>query len=273
MLSGNKGIVFSLDAAIAVSVVIIVLINSSYYFSTSSKESLSQLQLVKIGNDVVTALDNSGALNNYSLYNLYTESSSLYINNSELGIYRYLPRNYEMSINIQNLRVDPLSSFTVNHSQCTFDCIFNISGIYVSILSPFIDRPGNYTIRLRMNVYNYTKKFNLNIDGKTLIMENLNATSSGGLSGTFLFYDYYYFNDTVNLSIGYHNMTFYTPEDPAGLTLDGYTILGENAHSKSTAGTSPVDRFIGSGERFFTIKNTTSWVNEPALVRYSIWLR
>ena len=126
-----------------------------------------------------------------------------------------------------------------------------------------------------MNVWNYTEKFNLDMEGKTLILENLNSTSNESLTGKFFYYDYYYFNDTVNLSIGYHNMTFYTPPgpNPAGILLDSFTILGENAYRKTTPGGSPVDRFVGSGERFFTIKNSTSRVNEMSIVRYSIWLK
>ena len=54
--SDKHGVVFSLDAAIAVTVLIIVLINSAYYLSTSSRESLSQLQPVRLGSDILRFL-------------------------------------------------------------------------------------------------------------------------------------------------------------------------------------------------------------------------
>src|SRR3989344_5482781 len=92
----RKGIIFALDASLAVSVVIIILINSSYYFSTSSKESLSQLQPVRIGSDIIAILDFQGNFD-YALdplQNLETNGDT--IPQSALNVSSYLPKNYAM---------------------------------------------------------------------------------------------------------------------------------------------------------------------------------
>jgi len=55
----KKGMVFALDAAIAATILILIVINSFYYFSTSSRESFSQIQLLKIGADIITVFESS----------------------------------------------------------------------------------------------------------------------------------------------------------------------------------------------------------------------
>ena len=99
--SDKHGVVFSLDAAIAVTVLIIVLINSAYYLSTSSRESLSQLQPVRLGSDILAILEYTGDLNTV----ITTDAvGSSFIDESILNLGRYLPGNYEMQIAINDLQ-------------------------------------------------------------------------------------------------------------------------------------------------------------------------
>ncbi len=59
---GNKGIIFMLDAVIAVTVVLI-LITASYYYVIKSEEDITpNLQIVRTGSDIVTSLDNQDLL-------------------------------------------------------------------------------------------------------------------------------------------------------------------------------------------------------------------
>src|SRR3989344_7210388 len=98
----RKGIIFALDAALAVSVVIIILINSSYYFSTSSKESLSQLQPVRIGSDIMALLDFSGDINSAILQD--SEADGDLIPQANLNVSAYLPKNYAMKYAITDMK-------------------------------------------------------------------------------------------------------------------------------------------------------------------------
>src|SRR3989344_1911872 len=97
----RKGIIFALDAALAVSVVIIILINSSYYFSTSSKESLSQLQPVRIGSDIIAVLDYQGNFD-YAFANDLESHEDIPV--SSLNVSDYLPKNYAMRFTISDMK-------------------------------------------------------------------------------------------------------------------------------------------------------------------------
>ena len=102
MAMKKKGIIFSLDATIAVTVIIILLINSAYYFSTSSKESLSQLQPVRIGSDIIALFDYTDVIDQV-VYNDTIEITPSFLSNDDLNLPRYLPANYVMEISISDL--------------------------------------------------------------------------------------------------------------------------------------------------------------------------
>src|SRR3989344_6563637 len=104
----RKGIIFALDAALAVSVVIIILINSSYYFSTSSKESLSQLQPVRIGSDIMAILDFQCNFD-YTINN-DLESHGDIIPVDNLNVSAYLPKNYAMRYAITDMKETPVTT-------------------------------------------------------------------------------------------------------------------------------------------------------------------
>lgn len=58
---GNKGFVLTLDAALAVIVVTMLLFVAVFYVG-KAEDKLSNLQIVRTGSDILTVLDNNGAL-------------------------------------------------------------------------------------------------------------------------------------------------------------------------------------------------------------------
>lgn len=90
LYSGNKkGVVLSLDAAIAVVIVSIIVIIATTYITKSNNDYTSRMQLVKIGSDIITVLDYDGALNA-----LNSDVISSKMNN-------ILPIGYNMKIRIE----------------------------------------------------------------------------------------------------------------------------------------------------------------------------
>ncbi len=64
---GNRGIIFSLDIALATTVVMILLVASTYQVAKSDEKALTKLQLSRIGNDVTAYLDHQGVLDTLDL--------------------------------------------------------------------------------------------------------------------------------------------------------------------------------------------------------------
>lgn len=85
----NKGVIFTLDMFLALLVVITIFVASSYYFSRSDN-ALYNLQLTKIGNDVITLLDYNGVLNVPNQEIIQDKFNEL------------LPSNYEMLISFES---------------------------------------------------------------------------------------------------------------------------------------------------------------------------
>ncbi|MBI2673406.1 hypothetical protein HYX19_04040 [Candidatus Woesearchaeota archaeon] len=79
----------SLDAAIAVVIVSIIVIIATTYITKSNNDYTSRMQLVKLGNDMVAVLDYGGALNT-----LNSDVISSKMNN-------ILPIGYNMKIRIE----------------------------------------------------------------------------------------------------------------------------------------------------------------------------
>lgn len=97
-MKSKKGIIFALDGAIAISVVLIMLINTTYYFTTTSQESLSQSQVIKRGYDVVAMYDEAGRLDrafrNVDYLDNYISEEGV----DGLLVSDYLPEGYNMTI-------------------------------------------------------------------------------------------------------------------------------------------------------------------------------
>jgi len=98
---GNKGFIFTLDAAIAVFLVMIIFLAANYY-ATKGTEPLSRLQMVRTGYDLIAVLDNSGVL---------VSLDSALIENSLIEI---LPVNYEMRLEITGTYPDQIVIETSN---------------------------------------------------------------------------------------------------------------------------------------------------------------
>ena len=83
---GNKAFIFSLDIIIAIIVVMSLLMVSTFYVTKAGGESVSKLETIRIGSDVLALLDYNGTLN------------SLSVGNIEVELNRILPINYHMRI-------------------------------------------------------------------------------------------------------------------------------------------------------------------------------
>src|SRR3989344_2985366 len=100
----KKGIIFALDSAIAIIIVIIFLITASFY--VNKEKSLPKLQINRIGSDILAMLDNNNIL------------STLNQNTIEQQLSLLLPQSYEMKIrltgefsNLQTNKTIPANKF------------------------------------------------------------------------------------------------------------------------------------------------------------------
>ena len=63
---GNKGFIFSLDATMAVFMLVFVLLATGFMLEQSSTDSLSQLQSTRVGKDALAVLDKEGDLQSFN---------------------------------------------------------------------------------------------------------------------------------------------------------------------------------------------------------------
>jgi len=124
--SGNKAFIFSIDVMIAVSVVAIIMIISAFYLVKAGDESISKLQTIRIGSDILALMDNDGTLDTLSVEETGTELNSL------------LPINYHMRIRI---RCNGQESVTVETTGAIPNDRFIGSGKRV-----FVSETGNYCL-------------------------------------------------------------------------------------------------------------------------------
>ncbi len=298
----RKGIIFALDAALAVTVVIIILINSSYYFSTSSKESLSQLQPVRIGSDIIALLDFGGSFE-YAFDDLNNvESNGDEIPPDHLNVSTYLPKNYAMKYAVTDMKktltsTDPLGfcpptgsntwcvlggGTTCNAAGCTLPSggTLNIMPVVqtgksgsLGIPAVNIINPGEHFISIGTDKTNATLSLNLEVNG--IISSNLVALDPD--TGI-------YFWGSTTLPI------FELRDDPKNLIkitnpltqspvlIKWVRVVGDEsymrgAYSDDTLTGLPLDRFVGSGERFVAIIKPNGDFEGYHLVRYWIWLK
>ena len=86
---GNKGQVFSLDAIIAIFLVMIVLISSFFMVNKENEENYELLQQFNLANDVFTVLDVNGKLD------------SLNKNSIKTSIETILPKNFDYAFRLE----------------------------------------------------------------------------------------------------------------------------------------------------------------------------
>lgn len=73
---GNKGIVFSLDAAAALIIVLFILIVSNFYMYRSVNE-LPNLEVIRTGHDIIAMMDYEGTLETLNANSIKTRMDAL----------------------------------------------------------------------------------------------------------------------------------------------------------------------------------------------------
>lgn len=286
----RKGIIFALDAALAVSVVIIILINSSYYFSTASKESMSQLQPVRIGSDVIALLDFGGSFDYAFEKDIEGNPLGDDIPQGNLNVSAYLPKNYAMRYAITDMKETPTKNPTYCpgtncqlHSEVSFDSNgFAVLDQYEWIkIKPFteptktanIKNPGPHFVSIGTTATTSTISATIEVDGNwtgNLVIFDTDT-------GSFLWGEpnYFPYFEPGNSPYNWINITNRGTQD---LTVKWVRVVGDEsymrgAYSDDTITSIPLDRFIGSGERFISVVTPTGDFEGYHLVRYWVWLK
>ena len=277
----NKGIVFSLDAAIAVTIVLVLLVNTSYYFSTASRESVSQLHLIRIGNDVMHMLDLTGDLRR-AITDDYKTSPSMnpVIDDKIVNVSKYLPEGYDMKglifdmgetevnrDNARNIDNGPCNSISINGCKCDnhgCDGVFNVT-------TPSLEKAALYGFRLNITSYWWNMTINISNNGgesygifNTTTAFQVLYNISGNYSGMDL-------ANVIVLKSGENNLFIRT----INATLHWFTILGAKEYAGSVNKNVPSlvnETFIGSGEKLIAM-NESYYLDFGRLVRYYIWVK
>lgn len=259
-LTQKRGLIFSLDAAIAVSVVVIILITSAYYISTASRESVSQIQLLRMGSDLLLIFERTGALDqivNNDIQNPPSESAV--VDTSIINISKYLPPNYNATIEISDLRetvINAASVICVSPPVGQTDCctVMGCNGTF-NVSTMHLTQGGNYFVMVGTS---YTK----------------NGTAIGMSSPTGVLPFFTKVGNNRFVPLNTHPFSFgvsslkVTANDTAVIFVK---ILGEKAYSANTSVLLPSNTFIGTGERMFSYVNGNTF--EPRYVKFYIWIK
>lgn len=108
---GNKGVIFTLDALVALIVFLIAFVVSTYYVSQASENKLAQIQMATYASDLLAVMDNNGTLQ--------TLNSTLIENQKN----ELLPAAYDMRIILETS-----DSRSVDVGDIAPDGIFVITG-------------------------------------------------------------------------------------------------------------------------------------------------
>lgn len=131
--SGNKkGFVLSLDAGIAVTIVIIFISVSAYYVGKANEDPLTRLQMIRSGSDIITILDKEDVF----------ETST----QTEIGdeINTILPPFYEMRLRVNG--TFPEGILTAETTNETIGKQFVVSGERVLVM---YNETGNHYATVR----------------------------------------------------------------------------------------------------------------------------
>ena len=258
----KQGLIFSLDAAIAVTVVIIMIINSSYYTSTSNRESVSQLQLVKLGNDVMKVLHISGILKEAVLADYNAErSEGSWIKEEDLNFSSYIPLGYDMKFTITDLKESIVNKTTCSGIGCLVGCNDNgCSGKDLLFNTLDIERDGVFYIEV-----GYTDKAPFNIG---LVNVTVNDVTEPNSQLNITRHTIPVIPAPFNFTPGINELEF----DASDLDLNWFRIIGSAAYAASTNKTVPTDRFVGTGQRVFSTDNNGEFISLN-IVRFHIWLK
>lgn len=278
----KKGIVFSLDAAIAVTIVLILLVNTSYYFSTASRESVSQLHLIRIGNDVMHMLDLTGDLRR-AITDDYKGSPTMNpsIDEKTVNISKYLPEGYDMKVLIFDMGETEVSTAnarsiasgvsyngpcqgnTINECECT---THGCNGTF-NITTPSLEKAALYGFRLNITAHGHNMTLNISNNGGESY-GIFNTTSAFVMPLNYSGMD---LANVILLRSGPNDLRFTT----INATLHWFTILGAKEYAGSVNKTVPTlvnETFIGSGEKLVAM-NESYYLDFGRLVRYYIWVK
>ena len=129
--SGNrKGFILSLDAAIAVMIVFIFIAVSTFYIAKANEETLSRVQVVRAGSDIMNVLDRENVFETKDPVAISREIGSI------------LPSMYEMRLRING--TFPEKTITVETTNQTPQGQFVVSGERVIVLSN--NSASNYAV-------------------------------------------------------------------------------------------------------------------------------
>ena len=83
---GNKAFIFSLDVIIGSIIVASILVVSTFYITKAGEESISKLQTIRTGYDVLALLDYDGTLDTLSVEKIEVELNKLLTINHHMRI-------------------------------------------------------------------------------------------------------------------------------------------------------------------------------------------
>ena len=249
----KKGIIFSLDGAIAATVVIIMLINTTYYFTTTSKESLSQSQLVKRGYDVIETFDKLGYLED--VMNELAVGENV-IPENMLNVSLFLPFGYDMLVEIYDGYVCVCGAAT-----CPGGCTLN-AGTNVNCDLPGIE-DGYKHVQIFVEPMSFSSGDIVNVNYGSI---NIGFTEVKN-------------KDMHLTSLEPHNfrgggLTF-NLEGAGEYEIKYFKILDDDFYVASTSSIIhevPNDRFVGVGERWFSSFDGAMFEGMH-LARFYVWLK
>jgi len=269
-LNKKRGLIFSLDAAIAVTVVVIILITSAYYLSTASKESTSQVQLIRMGNDLLHILEFTGALDNAVKADIgsppYSAAASptATISTSLVNVSQYLPASYKALIEISDIKESLISDTTITNCSSLpapnpISCcsLLGCNGSFNVSTLP-LNRAGNYhlLVHTRAPPSNITP-FISGIKGNVSVV--LSILDYNRFASTYPVPFSLGINSDLRLNVSYG-------------VADWFKILGENAYSANTSIKIPNNlTFMGTGERLFAYV-IQDFFDQPRYARFYIWI-
>ena len=245
----RRGIVFSLDAAIAITVVLILLINTAYYFSTASRESISQLQLIRTGSDIINIMDMSGDLRK-TVINDYGRSPSMNpaISESEVNVSRYLPENYEMRVEIFDMGETAVNSNSA--FDCVDGCLCTLRGCNGTfwVNTPSLEKSTNYPLRLNVTAYS---------NGSILLSIFNDFHISDKIPGPYDPFSGMFLSSPTGLHFdgGVNKLYFKV----TNATVHWFTLLGAKEYAGQTQKPLPKmvnETFVGAGEKIMEALST-----------------
>ena len=254
-LRKKKGIIFALDGAIAATVILIMLVNTTYYFTSTSRESLSQTQVIKRGYDVISMFDESGQLDDA----LRNE------NFADINVYDFLPSGYNMSIDFHDGARNVCSGG---------NCALNSSNFKTSINTLYLVSGGNLHVQVNAKITNApsgTPSLEIGLGETQYSMTSICA--SKGINDVNCTYTT---TVPVPFTTGVNTLNVIA-DRTNNFQVNWLKVLDDPAYTNSTRTEAeiPDDQFIGSGERWYAgfDDDSREYFEGMHKVRFRIWLQ